>query len=395
MTATTFDPTRYPRTYRHRIVFRISMALFGVLVLLGAVVPSLSGAASTHGLVRLVTAAFGAAVLILPWRHRVVLGPHFLETRALRTHRIERTAISGYRRRSVPRGGIVYLVNVEGRPRPVTVRAIKDDADFRAWFAGLKDADTVDRVAHLQEIALDERLGATPKARLAAAGRARRFANWTLCIALVPMLWTIIYPHPRAPLLIVEAAFVPLAILIAARSNGLFSLDGFRNSGRGELPFVMGSAIFALGYRAWTDMPPTNWTGLVVASVIAGTSLAVVAVVAVRSPRAPTPRLIYGAIRYALYAAAVLALANGEFDGAAGNSQLVTITHARKTHGRYSETYFTLSQMPADVGSTEIEVSRGDYQRHHVGDQICLRERDGALGWHWLQLRSAAACQQR
>jgi hypothetical protein len=40
-------------------------------------------------------------------------------------------------------------------------------------------------------------------------------------------------------------------------------------------------------------------------------------------------------------------------------------------------------------------VSRGDYQRHHVGDQICLRERDGALGWHWLQLRSAAACQQR
>ncbi len=398
-----FDPSRYPRTYRASIILRGALLLLLGLVMLGDLITlwrtcTGGGWESPADAFQKCGVAFAIAagcwtLLAVFLRHRVVIAPDWIEVRGpWKTRRVLRSEISDFRLRTF-KGGTTFQVRAPSLARPLApALPVNADPDFRAWFAGLKNSDAADLADELAEIARDDSLGPTPRSRLAAAAWARRVALWLTIAACAILVWTLAFPYPRGPLLAIDAAWVPIALLICARSGGLYVLTARRNSARGNLASVLTASVIALGFRAWTDVRPVAGSGLVVASVIAGVSLALVARAASRETGKPTQTLLLHATIFTLYALGALALVNGEFDRTPGASRIVTIVAARKTSGKYSDTYFTLSQVPVDVDSTEVEVPLGVYRRHKIGDPVCLRERDGALGWHWLRVVDAADC---
>jgi hypothetical protein len=141
-----FDPARYPRTYRPSLVFRIAVGLFAGLVFLAGTLGLVQAIRETnHAAVS--HAPLGAALITLAMavlavsalRYRVVLAPTFIERRILRTRRILRSDISGVSRRlGQLQGPVTYRFRVHARQLPVGIACIfAEDADFKAWFAGL------------------------------------------------------------------------------------------------------------------------------------------------------------------------------------------------------------------------------------------------------------------
>ncbi len=395
--AAAFDPDRYPRTYKPWIVLRIAVSLLAALVALGCAA-AFAASLRDPGLWLLV-AAIAVGILVLMWRRRVVLTPTGIETHGLVTRRVLRSDIAGIRRIARSAYGMrtrAYVLQLHGRPRPFVLSfAFSEDEAFRHWFAGLPDSDAIELARARQEIAADETLGPTPALRLEAAARAKRTAAWLVAAATATTAWTVIYPHPRAPLLLLDAAWVPVAILVCALSRGRFILSGRRNSGRGDLSFVLAASVFSLGFRALQDVALVSYLPLVVPSLAAGIAIGLVAFAATRDGTSAPGHPLFNWIVFTLYAAGALTLANEELDRTPGTSLLAKIVHARKTSGRHASAYFTLSQVPADVDSPEVEVSFGLYRRQQVGDDVCLTERDGAFGWHWIQVAQAAACPAR
>jgi hypothetical protein len=403
-----FDPSRYPRTYKASLLVRGALLVFGGLFLLAGLAMLLiacqrdladgpSGTALRAVVTGLVLVGVGAVSLLAFVRGRVVLTPDAIEIRRLwSTRHVLRADIADFRRVPHAYGATVYRIRTAVPKRTLVIpHASTIDADFVNWFAGLPNADIIEYARERAAIAVDDRLGATPALRLAAADRAIRASRWMSSVATLMVIWTLAYPTPRGLLLALDAALVPAVIALCALSNGLFAMDGKKNSGRAQLLPVLMASVVALGFRAWWDVKLVSYWPLVVPSVAIGLLVAIAAWIACRHSARTPGHPLFNWIVFALWAAGGLTLANGEFDRGPRVSQVVTVVKARKTSGRHADTYFTLSQVPADVDSTEVQVPLYLYQRLKVGDPACITERDGAFGWHWIVVTTAGWCQAR
>ncbi len=398
MKALSFDPARYPRTYKPWLPLRIVVGLLGVLVILGSTAKLATGLVEHSGPVSLQEASSalsalvgGAAAFIVTaslLRARVRLMATSLELRTLWTTRhVQRDDILdaelfGDRRIGGFRVNARTLAQTLSSSMPLGA----DDA-FRAWFAGLPASASIESARNLQAIAADPRLGATPDARLAAAASARRAVRPISWVVVGLLAWTAFYPHPRMPLLVALAACPWLLAALCWRSNGLFSLAAHKNSGRGELIGAYLLAIVALGLRAMADVTLARGSTVVLWSLVATGSMAALLFAACLDLRRSTFAGKLGHLTLLLaYACSALVLANREFDAAPGAAQAVTVVARHITGSRTATRYLKLAPTPPDMASPEIEVSSDFYSRTQVGDRLCLVEHEGALGWHWFAL---------
>lgn len=404
MIAGRFDPTRYPRTYKPWLPLRIAVGLLGTLVFAGGAGMFVSGLAQhvRHGsladvsadLYALITGVAAYVVTMSLLRSRVRMTATSIELRTLWTTR------------RVLRGDIVdheligdnhrgnFRINASSLAQTMTsLMPLNGDADFRAWFAGLPESAMVETARNLQAVADDPRLGATPGARLAAAATARKATTHIARVVAALVAWAALYPHPRTPLLVLVAACPWLLALLCWRSKGLFSLAGNKRSGRGELVFAHLLAIGVLGWRAMTDVTLASGSTLLLWSLVATASMAVLLLAACPDLRRITSsrKLLHVTLLLA-YALSVLDLANREFDAGPGAAQLVTVVARHARRGKSTTRYLTLAPTPADMASPDIEVNSDFYQHTRVGDPLCLRDHDGALGWHWIEVNGASAC---
>lgn len=400
MPVAVFDPNRYPRTYRPWLVLRIAVGLLCALIVaaftntLLAQVRQGSLVGMSSCLLDLAAIALAAVPAMSLLRARVVMTPTSLELRSLwTTRRVLRRDILDHELLPL-RSGIGFRVNASTLARTiVSAMPTGGDADFRAWFAGLPDSGKVETARNLQAIVDDEGFGATPGERAERAARARRTAVLLGRAILVLAFWTCLYPHPRVPLLALNAACPWVVLWLCWRSNGAFSLAASKNSGRGELFIVQFLPIAVLGWRAFDDVTMAGASTLFLWSSIAGAAMTMLAFGSSRDLRSSSfnAKLLNGSLLI-LYVWSALALANSEFDTTPGAAQRVTVVARRITHTRSASRYLTLAPMPADMASREIEVSNDLYHRARVGGRVCLIERDGALGWHWIQVMAESAC---
>ena len=399
-----FDPTRYPRTYKPWLPLRIACGLLGSLVFAGTggafvdalleqfrqpTLPGLSGclfdlAASA--------ASYVSAMSLL--RARIVVAPMSIELRTLwTTRRVMRRDILDCELLS--RGGSNgFRINARTLQRTMaSAMPFHFDDDFRAWFAGLPDARKVEATRNLESIERDDDLGENAWTRLADAERARNTTRLLGRAIIILACWTCFYPHPRTTLLALTAACPWPLLWLCWRSKGLFSLAANRHSGRGELFAVHFVAIAALGWRAMEDVTLANGTTLFLWSLVVAVPMTALLFVACRELRRSsfTKKLLNFALLL-LYAASLLALANREFDHVPGEAQRVSVVGRRIGHTRSRPRYLKLAPTPADTPSPEIEVPDDLYRRTRIGGQVCLIERDGALGWHWFEIKDAGAC---
>lgn len=400
-----FDPTRYPRTYKPWLPLRIACGLLGGLIFAGAggafvdalleqfrqpTLPGLSGclfdlAASVAGYV------FAMSLL----RARIVVAPMSIELRTLwTTRRVMRRDILDCELFSRGSSGDGFRVNASTLERTMaSAMPFHFDNAFRAWFAGLPDARKVEATRNLEAIERDDALGGNAWTRLADAERARNTTRLLGRAIIFLACWTCFYPHPRTILLTLTAACPWLLLWLCWRSKGLFSLAANTHSGRGELFTVHVIAIVALGWRAMEDVTLANGTTLFLWSLVVAVPMTVLLFAACRDLRTSsfTKKLLNSALLL-LYAVSALDLANREFDDAPGEAQRVSVVGRRISHTRSRPLYLKLAPTPADMASPEIEVSSDLYSRTHVGGHVCLVERDGALGWHWIQIMAESAC---
>ena len=400
MSVPVFDPNRYPRTYRPWIVLRIVVGLLCALIV-AAFANTLLEQVRQGTLVGMSSCLLDLAVIALAavaamslLRARLVMTPTSLELRSLwTTRRVLRRDILDHELLPL-RSGTGFRVNASTLARTmVSAMPIGADPDFRAWFAGLPDSGQVETARNLQAIVRDEAFGATPGERADRAARARRTTLLLGRAVLVLAFWTCLYPHPRTPLLVLNAACPWVVLWLCWRSNGLFSLAANKNSGRGELFIVQFLPIAALGWRAFDDVTLAGASTLFLWSSIAGAAMTMLSFVSSRDLHSSsfTTKLLNGSLLI-LYAWSALALANSEFDTTPGVSQRVSVVARRITHTRSATRYLTVAPTPADMASPKIEVSNDLYHRARVGGHVCLIERDGALGWHWIQVMAESVC---
>ncbi len=405
VSANAFDRNRYPRTYKPWLPLRIAVGLLGALAFAGGAnafakalleqmrEASLPGLSSCLLDLAVCALAYVSAMSLL--RARIALTWKALELRSLwTTTRALRSDILDCELLRRGRAGDGFRLSASTLPRTTTSpMLIHFDDDLKAWFTGLPDSRKVETTRNLEALARDESRGATPGARLAGAEKARSATRLLTRAVLVLACWTCFYPRPRMPLLLLNAACPWIAMWLCWYSKGLFSLAANKNSGRGELFVVHLLPILVLGWRGMEDVMLASWSTLSLWSLIAAIPMAVLLLAACRELRRSSfAKKLLNCALLLLYAASVLALANQAFDDAPGNAQLATVVARRITQTKYTMRYLTLSPTPADMASSTIEVTSDFYRRTRVGGHVCLIEREGALGWHWIQVMAESAC---
>ncbi len=405
MSANAFDRNRYPRTYKPWLPLRIAVGLLGALVFAASADAfmttlleqmqevSLPGLSSCLLDLAVCAVAYVWAMSLL--RARIELTWKALELRSLwTTTRVLRSDILDCELIGSGRSGDGFRLNASTLPRTMTSPMLMHfDDDLKAWFAGLPDSRKVETTRNLEALERDDALDGNAWTRLAGAERARNTTRMLGRAILVLACWTGVYPHPRTLLLALTAAVPWLLLWLCWRSKGLFSLAANKHSGRGELFAVHLIAIVALGWRAMEDVRLANGSTLFLWSLVLATSMTGLLFAACRDLRRSSfaKKLLNFALLL-LYAVSVLDLANREFDDAAGAARRVTIVGRRITHTKSMIRYLTLAPAPADMASPEIEVASDFYGRTRIGGHVCLIEREGALGWHWIQVMAESAC---
>lgn len=397
MTPSAFDPARYPRTYTASAGWRAFAWLVGGALAIGAAW-GMSEAVQAPPSPRLVDRLWlalllagllglGIALVASTVRGRVVLAAGFIEARGLRTWRLRREDIVDYRVH-VHNGIREFRLRGRSRRRPFTfTQVFTADEAFAAWFAGLVDSDARGHEDELRRIVSDDTLGATPLLRLDRAERARRTTRWLLVACYGVALWMMMRRDPGAAVIVLTASLPVVALALAWRFGGLFTLATSRRPARADLGALLILPACALAVRAMIDAPLAQPSSLVVPALAAGGVLALLALAIDGDLRAARLQAAGMTLVLVLYAAGLLAVADVRLDRGAPGRTVATVAAKRHTSGKGASARLALAGQPE-----ERSVSEDLYRRVAVGDRVCLLDHPGAFGWRWTRIDDASAC---
>lgn len=224
-----------------------------------------------------------------------------------------------------------------------------------------------------------KRTRADHNARLSRPNFALMLSSLGLCA------WAIVFPHPRA-VVVMLLLVVPLLAMLLYRTEPLARADGAKITWRQMnllTPLILCAvAILWLG----TQEPLIDRMPAMPAAVVAGCVLAW----AGGMPNTPAWR-IKGALIMSAYAFGVICVSNSLFDERRPAAYLARIE--RTSHGSGKALYYALDVRPALSGvSGGLYVSRPFYQRVGRGDTVCVLTHPGALGLPWYEVAPADRC---
>lgn len=402
MTQPAFDPARYPRTYtastRRRATWWLlggGTGVAGLAMFLDEVLGHTHGDASRSpapGVGWLLMSVLGFAALVRLLRARVIVAAHAIEARGFGTWRLRREDIVDYRVR-VHCGMRAFRLRSKLRRRPFTfTQAFEADDAFVAWFASLVDSDGRDRQDALQRIMRDDTLGATPALRLEPAGRARHATRWLLLPCHGVAFWTLLRAQPGMAALVLTAIQPVIALALAWRFDGLFTLASSRRPTRADLSPLLIMPGCALTGRALMEASLSQPTSLIAPALAAGAVLAALAVTINDDLRTSRLQAIGTAFVLTLYAGSLLALANVRLDRTVPARAVAKVTAKRHTSGKGASAWLTLAGRPGHAEPADYRVPDSLYRRVAVGDGVCVVEHPGAFGWRWTAVDDASSC---
>ncbi|MGO9804290.1 MAG: hypothetical protein ACLPTM_04820 [Steroidobacteraceae bacterium] len=391
-------PDAYPRTYRLALWLR--MLVIGVGVLFGAPLAvalvwlaargASAGTLEPVALGALLLGAFGAWMIASALRTQVLLTQDGISVRwAIRTRQMNTADIAGRRLLRIQYGQKITALYAKDAQRrelkiPTGVRA---DAAWDAWLQALPDLDA-QQVRELEaEVAANPELGQTPEERLRRLAAARKLARTLNGVSYGAMLWVFLYPRPYELALLAAAALPWLAIVLAAKSHGLYRLDTQRNDARPTL----GSAVLlpglALLTRALTDVGVLDIGRALTLAAAVAVLLSWAALVSSGGwgGRRVMALLLLGFS--CAYGYGSVVLANREFDRAPGEGYRVAVLGRHMNRGSRSTTYHLLldhwgpRSLPNDVA-----VPRQLYEQAAPGTLVCVHRGPGALSISWFQV---------
>jgi hypothetical protein len=389
----------YPRTYRASSSSLLLAVVGGICVAAGALGIWYFG--TGHGvrdrvgtyLLIGISAAFllGGAYLVR-WilGFRIVLTADAIEFGSAPTATVlRRDEIAGWRTLQPSNGpAILVLVPRDSLRQPVKIQKLfQSDAAFESWLAQLPNLDAQDRQAAEQEIAANPDLGVTPDERMATLAAARRTARILNGMFVVSALWAFFYPRPYWLAVTVLAALPWVAVVITARSHGLFRIDQKRNDPHPTvgLAFLMPGFILAL--RAMLDVHVLRWQeGLWLAGGL-GLLLWAAALMSdatLRTKKATAVALFFLVPAYGYGAGA---LGNALLDKSPPRVYAVKVVSKYVSSGRSTTYNLRLEAWGPRLETSTVSVSHSFYNSVQPGSPVCIVLRPGALHVAWYVVR--------
>jgi hypothetical protein len=326
------------------------------------------------------------ALILSIFRSRVTLRVDRIELRGLvKTRTLLRDDILG-RRLVRPHNSPPILVLV---PRNVSQKQMKIgliynfDAAFQDWTAFLPDLDEQDLRANRQEIMSNPALGITPNDRTDALQRAQRFSRFLMALTFVAGAWAWIDPRPYRLVISLLGLLPWVAVVITARSAGLFRIDQKPNDPHPSvaIPFLLPGAVLML--RVIHDMNSVEWIGPFCLSIALAGFLTAAAIMSDRSLRS---RVITGLLIFVFsmsYGYGAGMEANALLDRSAASVYAVRVTDKRESSGRSTTFYLNLAPWGPMHKGNKVSVSPRFYRSVKAGDTVCVALRPGALHLPW------------
>ena len=331
---------------------------------------------------------FGACVAVHALKSKVTLFADAIEVEDfLPPRRMRREEIAG---RRVLQSGNAAAPQLVLLPRPlghrqlkVPVQLIKVDSAFTAWLATVPDLDAEDVQRDEAEVAADPQFGLTPQERLDRLERARRVAKQFNAATAAVALWGMLYPRPYEVVIAVLAAIPLVAIVVMARSHGLYRFDGRPGVSHPYLgPVVMGPGMI-LGLRAMLDFDLLEWRQVLGPVALVAVVLTLLLIRADSTlPRRPA--MLGAALLFMIaYAYGGIVEANALLDRSPPQVFKVPVISKRVTSGEHPTARLLLDRWGARTFTTDVAVPRAFYDQVKPGDPVCVQLRPGALAIPW------------
>jgi hypothetical protein len=283
---------------------------------------------------------------------------------------------------------ILVLVPRDSLRRPIKIQQLyKSDVAFQHWLSQLPNLDDKERVAAEQEIAANLDLGPTPDDRIATLAAARRKAQILNGILAASALWAFFYPRPYWLAVTLLASLPWIAVVITARSHGLFRIDQQRNDPHPSVGFAFIMPGFILALRAIVDLHILRWQeGLWLAGGI-GLLLWVAALMSDATLRAKisTAAVLFFLVPAYGYGAGTLA--NALLDKSPAQIYSAMVVNKSVSRGRSTTYRLQLDPWGPLQQSTTVDVSHSFYDSIQPGKPVCVALRPGAFRVSWYVIR--------
>jgi hypothetical protein len=257
------------------------------------------------------------------------------------------------------------------------------DTSFQKWFESIPDVDAVAAAQLEAQVRSDPTLGQTPDERLARFARARLLAQRAAFVAPALFLWSSFYPHPYLLIIAVLLLLPWLFVALMARHPGLYDINGTASPGRPNLAAALIPAAIILALRAFRDVHILEWHGLlpwaIGTAVLLGVSIYSVNRTASRKWSTAFTILLVSAA----YGFGAATSADAWLDRSAPAKFRPAVLGKHVSGGRYRSYDLLLAPWGPRAGAENVQVPPAVYSQAHVGQQICVSLRGGALGSNW------------
>ncbi|HWY06673.1 MAG TPA: hypothetical protein VNY24_07405 [Candidatus Acidoferrales bacterium] len=398
-----FNPALYPRAYKPSIGYLLFLVTTGLLCAAGGIAGMYyfgtgHEMTSVRSQLALVVLSFlflllGIYLNTAVLTSRLIFGPDFIEVKDfLSSKLLRRSDIAGYR--ILP---TQYISTLVFQPKAAERKKLKiplyfrTDAEFGGWFIDIPNLDHEDlgqSMAELEAVVARDTTGIdATEERIVAAYRTAKILNWAAGIASV---WAWIYPNPY-PLAMLAAGVLPfIAIVLLARSNGLYQIEGRRNDAR---PSLAGAFIFpscALAFRTIQDLHFLEWKPLLLATLALAVLLTIF--LAQSDPHFHNRRV--AAISMLFIGAMFSYGAIAQFDVLADRSAPATyqtqVLGKHADNGRTTTYYLRVAPWGPRHDPDEIAVSHALYSAISPGQPVSIHLYSGALHLPWFSVSPGA-----
>jgi hypothetical protein len=262
----------------------------------------------------------------------------------------------------------------------------KTDEAWKSWFANIPDLDAEVAKAFVAAIDANADLGSTPAERQRRLAAARSIARYAIWANLGLFAWTYIYPRPYEWVILVLAVIPWAAIVIMARSPGLYTFNAPRGSGRPDLTVLLISPGFLLMLRAILDVQVLDWPHLFEWALILAAVLIVTIVWAIPAAREKFGTLALILIMTLPYGYGAGALGNTLLDHSTALSYPTTVYRMFVTNGKHRTPTLRLGPWGPRTTAEDAAVSWDLYRSTRVGETVCAQLHAGALGIRWFRI---------
>ncbi len=386
-----------PRRYRVALWARVASVILGVafaalalgliVLLIRVELPdpvtlalALAGVAALSGM--------GIWIAVSGVRTQVVLSREAIEVcKGLRTRRLERAAIAGRRRIKTRYGSLLQLCpSAQGAKGFTIPQSVKTDGVYRAWIDSLPDLDALEARASEEEITGNPEFGATADERRARLDAGKKLANTFTYLTYAIAAWVYLYPQPYAAAVSALALLPILAMVIVARSDGLYRIHKQRNDAHPTFIVPVFLPALVLAIRAVSDIHLLDWT--LAGEWAAGLAVVLTGFLALSDRQIagrPSYCALYGLLMCA-YGYGGIVLANALLDHGSGQHYESAVLAKSITRGRHTSYHLRLAPWGPREQARSVDVPSSTYREFEVGDPVCIGLRSGAVGIAWFTI---------